>query len=953
MRSKKISSLSRGSKNQPTLAVSFPKSKPVAAAIGLMIGGAMLPSATAFAQETQESASQQVLEEVVVTGIRNSLQKAQDIKRNSDGVVDAISAEDIGVFPDTNLAESLQRISGVSIDRSRGEGSAVTVRGFGPDFNLVTLNGRQMPTHEGRSFDFADLASEGISGVNVYKTGRADAPTGGIGSTIDVRTAKPLENPGLKSVVSMKAVHDTSTNEGSDITPEISGVYSNTFADDTFGIALSASYQERDNGLNEAYVNGWRTFSGAQNDGGWGTIPDNANQVNRPGATDIYSVPQQVGYTINEYSRERLNGQLALQWQATEQLRATVDYTYSEVELQHTFDDYSAWFNFGEQSTEFDGAAIATPLIYTENLLGQDFTLKAGQDASKTQNDSIGFNLDWQATDRLSFELDYHDSTAESAPNSPLGDVSQLAASAFTRDQTTLIINGDIPILSLGLRDSPTPDDFIVTGSTFENNFDRMELSQTAVKGEFDLNDTSRINFGVQMTEVNNRSASSIVQRNDWGGTTQVGDIADLLTPASGTNLFDQFGGVNDSRLQTEFFTFDINELIARTVALGATNSTAGDCGTGLCSSSDFTTDRRTTEDSTAIYFSYNTELSIGDMPLAVNAGIRYEETDVESFALVPTYASIVQEGFNEFPAIPAVDASGNAIQAFTQLSGEYDVVLPNLDFKLSITDSLVARASYSESITRPGFEDIQGGLTIDVLTRVNGEGTGQSGNPGLLPFESQNIDLSVEYYFGETDYASIGYFRKDVDNFIGDGILQNQVLFPDLIHPATNAPAVFDVTVPVNQESALIDGWEVAVQKAFGETGFGVIANATVVDGDIAYDTASLDGQFVLFGLSDSANLIGFYENDKVQVRLAYNWRDDFLNGTSQPNVGDGPEFVAAFGQWDLSASYDVNDNLTVFFEGLNLTEETTVTYGRTRSQILNPEQTGARFNIGARYAF
>ncbi len=924
------------------------RARPVAALVGLMVGGtAILPT-----QVVAQDGADDTIEEVVVTGIRSSLQRASDIKRNATGVVDAISAEDIGVFPDTNLAESLQRITGVSIDRTRGEGSAVTVRGFGPQFNLVTLNGRQMPTHNGRSFDFADLASEGVSGVEVNKTGRANAPTGGIGSTINIRTTKPLETPGMRSVVSVKAVNDTSTTTGSDFTPEVSGVYSNTFADDTFGIALSASYQERDSGLNQANVFGWRTFPGEQ-DGGWGTVPFNSDQQNRPTDGDLYSVPQQVGYQLDEFKRERLNGQLTMQWQATESVRATVDYTYSEVDLNRTFSEYSAWFNFGEQQTQFDGASIATPVVYTENLLNQDFTIKAGRDGRTTENNSIGFNVDWAVSDRFNLNFDYHDSTAETAPNGSNGDISQLAASAFIRDQTTLIIAGDVPVLNLGLRNTPTADDFIVTGSVFENNLAKMEIEQATVGGSFDFDDTSRINFGVQLTEANNRSAKSVVQRNDWGGVTERGQISDLLTPASGAGIFDQFGG-DDSRRQLSFFTFDIDELAARTEELGASNSTAGDCGTGLCASSDFTTDRRTTEDTLAAYVSYSKELSLGDMPLSLNAGLRYEETDVDSAALVPTYSSIVQEGFNEFPVIPAVDASGNAIQDFTRLSGEYDVLLPNLDLKLGVTDNFVARFSYSETITRPDFVDIQGGLTIGLLTRVNGEGTGTAGNPGLLPFESQNIDVSLEYYFNGADYAAIGYFRKDVENFIGRGILQNQVLFPDLIHPATGRAAEFDVEVPINQEEASIDGWEIAFQKAFGDSGFGIIANATFVDGDIAFDTASLEEQFALTGLSDSANLVGYYENEKLQVRLAYNWRDDFLDSTTQPNVGNaGPTFVESYGQWDARASYNFSDQLTFFVEGINVTDETTVKYGRSRSQLLNSSQTGARFNIGARFAF
>lgn len=187
----------------------------------------MTLSITAQAQD-----SVPVMEEVVVTGIKASLKRAMDTKRDSAGVVDAITAEDIGAFPDTNLAESLQRITGVAIERTRGEGSTVTVRGFGADFNLVTLNGRQMPTHSGggRSFDFGDLASESVSGVEIYKTGQASVATGGIGATINIKTAKPLDNPGLKLAFSTKAVHDLSTTTGEDYTPEVSGLFSQTFS---------------------------------------------------------------------------------------------------------------------------------------------------------------------------------------------------------------------------------------------------------------------------------------------------------------------------------------------------------------------------------------------------------------------------------------------------------------------------------------------------------------------------------------------------------------------------------------------------------------------------------------------------------------------------------------------------------------------------------------------------
>src|SRR5690606_25001834 len=196
----------------------------------------------AIAATAQTHAQDGLIEEVVVTGYRASLQSALDTKRDSNGVVDAISSEDIGKFPDTNLAESLQRITGVSIDRSGGEGRQITVRGLGPQFNTVLLNGRQMPSaNDSRGFNFDTVAAEVVSGGDVYKTSSATMQSGGIGATINVKTARPLDL-GTKGMVSAKLLNETNL---SDVTPAISGLYSLN-VDDTFGVLAAVSYQSRD-----------------------------------------------------------------------------------------------------------------------------------------------------------------------------------------------------------------------------------------------------------------------------------------------------------------------------------------------------------------------------------------------------------------------------------------------------------------------------------------------------------------------------------------------------------------------------------------------------------------------------------------------------------------------------------------------------------------------------------
>ena len=962
---------------------------------------------------------ERVVEEVVTTGIRSSLRQSMEYKRDAKGVVDAISAEDIGDFPDTNLAESLQRITGVSIDRERGEGAKVTVRGFGPNFNLVLLNGRQMPTTSGldRSFDFSNISSEGVAAVEVFKSGKADVPTGGIGSTINVKTSRPLDSPGLKARASAAAMYDDSATELSDAewSPELSGLFSNTFADDTIGVSLTGVYQKRKSGEATASVNGWRTFEGDVSSFGgggasedWGGIPVNDDQVNRPEAGDLYSVPQVIGYEMAEYDRKRINGQLTFQYRPRDDFTATLDYTYAELELDRSFNNYSAWFNFGGQESVWTDGPQASPIEYTENSSGSDFAMGAGSDAFKNTLRSTGINLLWDVNDRLSMELDYHDSRAENKPNSGLGNSSLLAISAFTRDVTSGFFGEDLPVLQLGLSDPLSPDDMIVTGSVFANNFSRMDIDQTRLGGVFNI-DTSfieSIDFGVQFTNVDNRAASATVQRDAWGGVTQPGAIADLMTPASGSGSFDEIDGSGQSR-QLDFFTYDINALIARTEALIASgdadlfipgNGDLGPCGTALCPTDNYTADRRTSEDTQAIYGQLNMGTEWGGKPIDIRLGLRYETTDVDSTALAPNFTNLIWVAGNEL----TITQDGST---FTSGDGDYDQWLPNFDFSIDITDQWIGRVSASKTLTRPLYGDIQGGLTLDQPVRVTG-GTGARGNPGLDPFESDNIDLSVEFYYGDDNYASVGYFHKDVSNFIGTssvtempfglphpalgplgdearaatGTSEGGALFqwilenrPDaegvnaVVDPVTmevtgtitgvagrDPASPFNLSIPVNFEDATMDGWELNIQHNFGDSGFGLIANATFVDADVGYDDLSLATQFVLTGFSDSANVIAYYDKNGIAVRVAYNWRDDFLADTGQPNVGAGPpNNTGDYQQIDLSASYELNDSLQFFLDAINITDETTYTYGRDELQTLTAGQLGARYNLGVRWKF
>lgn len=986
------------------------------------------------------------LDAVQVKGIRASMISSANLKRDSQGVVDGIVAEDIGKFPDTNLAESLQRISGVSIDRSNGEGSKVTVRGVGPDFNLVLLNGRQMPTATGgRAFEFSDLASESISAVEVYKSSRASTPAGGIGATINIKTARPLDNPGFHASAGVKGVVDTSDDDlpgkykGDSVTPEISGIFSNTWADNRFGISLSASRQERQSGSASAFVapgNGWKRFIDTPRDDGQGVgsnlpLPGatgSENITNRPGPNDVYSMPQSLGYAVNSVHRQRTNGQLTFQFAPTDNLTATVDYTYAENKIQARRNDMSTWFNFDPDQSAWTPGSGSSPLYYHETygcrkndldpdpdvsllpVLCSDFADGASKTAVVHENKSLGFNVEWQVNDAFSLNFDYHDSTAESRPDSPYGSSNTLSTAGFFRANNGADFSGDFPILTLGLPPGMTaidPSQMEATGSVFRNDYQKAQIKQFQIGGQFQFEDYSKLNFGVSSTDYKNRSAFTNVQLDTWGG-----NVHNAGDPASGPALYPDdafpiahmgdyfdFGGANSPDFSDAFFLIDFERMhqLAMQNWVNAGKGVPEDylasydySGAGVPGSTASRTvgDSRVREKSRSAYVEWSNTFDLA-MPLSVAVGMRYEDTEVTASALQPAPVAVNWQGVNEFNLV----YQGNE---FYTLGGEYKYWLPSLDLALDLNDEMKLRFSAGKTIGRPNWGDLSAAQTLGSPARYDGGG-GSSGNPALKPLVSRNFDLSYEWYYAEGSYLSVGYFYKKIDNFIArqtqrgtpiadlytpaGGTYWNEALaagcsdtdrtcIRDYIFANHNGdPGVdqasnsivgqpgdptlaFNLSRPVNNRSDKLDGWEFNIQHVFGESGFGLSANYTKVDSGLTYNNGVLDTQFAMTGLSDSANLVAFYDKGPWQVRAAYNWRDQFLSALGD-GQGANPLYVEAYGQLDLNVSFQVTDNLTLSVEGINVTDESTRVHGRNSHQLYTLEQFGPRYMFGARYKF
>ncbi|HSX83921.1 MAG TPA: TonB-dependent receptor [Cellvibrio sp.] len=964
-----------------------------------LLASAIAASALAGLSSTAVLAQEEgVVEEVVVTGIRASLTRSMDVKRNAVGVVDAISAEDIGKMPDTNLAESLQRIPGVSIDRVNGEGSKVTVRGLAGDYNLVTLNNRQMPASSfgtSRSFDFANLASEGVAGVEVYKSGRADLQSGGMGALINIITPRPLKNPGLKAVVGAKAVYDDSSVMEDGVTPEVSGLFSNTFADDTIGVALTGSYQERNSGDRNASVSDW--FVHAPDGGDWANIPEE----NQPGDGRTYGIPSEVMYSVNEVNRKRLNGQLTLQYQPVEQLTVTADYLYVQQENETNNFGTGMWFTrTSGLDIEWSDTNPAYPLSYTENTGWHEINGIIKYNKTKSDLNSAGLNVKWDATDNLALELDAHNSDSYSGPDGKWGGNNQFNIGTIDNYRASVDFSGKFPIMSIGYEDgrtAPTPDVGIqqLTNNIFRIQEQDSSVDEYQLKGTYTFDDSfiDNIKAGVGTNEITNEYFFLGLQQQNQGswsgvqGEDGVGDIPQSYWIVDQLSNYFDHGAVNSPNFQNTFVRGNWNELLA--IGAELYGSDTGFCPRAYCTTrdparaNDGFDEQVTVETSDFAYVQFGFKPEIAGRPANLAVGVRHESTEVESTANVSAYTPYIRwNSGNEYSLL----STGGFEYGTTK--GSYSKTLPSVDFDIALTDDIKLRASFSKTIARPNYNDLKGGFIWGTAPRIS-MGSASAGDPDLDPMESTNYDISAEWYYADSSYVSLGYFKKDVVDFVGSsapqviedsgfhtpvngprwqaavaavgndlGAINDYIIenYPDSSDAATGFvyalpedPILpFEVTRPINNEDVSIDGIEIIVQHTFGESGFGFQANATHTDSDAEYDNVSKASQFAILGLSDSANFIGFYDKDGLQVRVAYNWRDDFLSGS-----GGNPRYTEAYGQVDASVSYELTDNLVVSLEGLNITDETTRTYGRHKDMTFNYIETGARYNLGVRYNF
>lgn len=909
------------------------------------------------------------IEKMTITGIRGALGRALDTKREANGVVDSISAEDIGKFPETNLAESLQRISGVSIDRAGGEGQKITVRGFGPQFNTVLVNGRQQASEDpGRDFNFDTLAAEMVRSLDVHKTSTATLQSGGIGSTINIETAKPFALSGFQLAGSIRGIYDDNSEKTS---PQASFLISNTFNDDTFGALLAVSYLERDTRFNRAQTTGWRENSSFTRG-----IP--MTQSGEVYQGNVF-IPQNYDSLVTTENRERTNANLVLQYAPHDNLVITADALYSDFDVRSDTTSYGHWFTSDnvENIVVDDNGTIVE--MYQEVGLATDFHAKKAD--RLTDSLSIGLNFDWDVNDNLNMAFDLSNSTAKRAANNGRG--GSLALLGYANRVQWNLDDNILPYYSNFAPANPS----IYSREQEGEGVNQDPNSPTYVPPQGVSNYLDMANSDAQVMIRDGNEVEDDITQLKWDGVWSVDGDTGFAMARFGIMYSSQSKTVNtwnntDSGAHCTYCTYqnlpDVTSFPQQVFDAG-NDFLSAVSGSGRTPSQwlrfdgealfDFLSDVdgvnfdavktnnsfEVEEKITSFYLEFDFEGEVAGMAIYSTAGFRYESTDV---AVNATQANVEELVILDATEMLALYGPASSFSETTN----YNEILPNISVKLAVTDEVVARAVLSKTLSRPTLNSMHPITTLDTVRQGNLQSS--SGNATLIPFISDNLDLSLEWYYGEASYISTGYFRKNVANFILD--TKNKRFFETskgslLTDPSTgndvSAPddadsfAIFTDTAPINGESATVNGWEFAVQHTF-DSGFGLIANATIVDSDAPLDNGDISQVFAVTGLSDSMNFVAFYENGPFQGRIAYNWRDTFLQSLSQ-NKGDGVTIVEEYFQWDASASYDVTDQLTVFVEGINLTEEFTHSRGRFANQILDVVDSGRRLSFGVRGNF
>ncbi|WP_114393949.1 TonB-dependent receptor [Oleisolibacter albus] len=890
---------------------------------------ALMPIA-AWAQQAAPAqqnapASTDALEEIVVTGYVQALSKARELKQNSDIVKDVIVAEDMAKFPELNLAESLQRLPGVAINREAGEGRRITLRGLGPDYTRVQLNGMEVlgnvdsamdsrgQRSRDRAFDFNIFASELFSKVEVEKTYQAAQNEGGMAGTVGLFTAKPLDyDTGTKGAVTAKLGTNTYTE---DAQPRVAAMISQNW-NDKFGALFSVAYSKR-----KTEEQGYNTYSPSQL-----SATKMADYVAKGLDISALSADQKAKFlsgdlvfasgnrlSVWDAKQERLGLTTALEWKPTDSVRLTLDGLHGQFKTDRDEYHLATRPDTTSGSVAFDVNSKINAISWDSsnfvNAIDVDNATYASEhrrSQNKNKFDQIALTGTWEATSRL--VIDGHVGYERSTYTTPYDD--KLYMKAKGGMTTTYAADGDS---ATNVYDWDTTDvsRYSFNEFYFREFWNKTSLGEGVLNGRYELNDWLKLRAGAAWRRYRT-SGSEIF--NDGQAHQFTGDAVT------------DYAYIFSSNKKQSWITGDYDKAFAKykldhTVA-GAT---------------DIENTYSVTEETTTTYSQLDWDSALGGMRFRGNVGARAYFTDTESVG------DIIDKNYTPLGS--------------NKTTSDYSGLLPALNATLEVMPDFLVRFAAAKNINRPGLSSMAAAGSVKFSS---GEYFVSVGNPDLKPYKDTSFDLSAEWYFGKIGMVSVGVFHKDIKNLITTETLYNVPFsatgLPLAMLPGLGADTVIaEYSKPVNLADARIDGLEVAAQTNFDFLpapfdNLGVLVNATLIDSNTELN--GLDGPIT--GLSKTnANGTLYYETEDWGLRMSANYRSSYLRSRydgKNPASKDGFDGTVYV---DAAAFVKLTPNLKLTLDAINLTNEKEIQFNSIYHRLHNVTQSGTTFFGGVSLDF
>lgn len=912
----------------------------------------------AFAQDKGDE-----VEELVVTGFRGSLQQALNIKRDSAVASDAILAEDIGKFPDLNLSESIQRISGVAITREGGEGRQISVRGLGPQFTRVRINGMEAlttaggtdangGTNRGRGFDFNIFASDLFNSITVQKSASAETEEGSLGATVDLRTARPFDYGGFKAAASAQASYNDLNSE---VSPRLAGMISNTWADGTFGALVSVAYTKRK--LRDEGASTVRWATGNAFAPGFESAPAAGPTLAQLNAAFHPRFPRFDKY---ESEQERLGATVSLQWAPTDRTIASFDFLYADLDgtREEMFLEAPS-FSVGGACTAANRATtcgiadtnVLAGVIDANNTLisgtfdDVDLRVEDRFDELQTKFTQYSFDISHEFSDNFRLKaVAGHSKSDHDNPVQTTLTWDQFNVDGYSYDYS----QGRVPLIKYGTANINDPAAWRLSSvrlrpQTAVNTYDTVQADV-----EYDLNEILSVRGGLSWKQYDFKTTE--LRRSNGTSTNQesVVPAGALAVPTTSYAKNVDFPGDGLDMPAGNVTGWVVPDLGVAANLLSLYDQTAFGGAWRLGPEPALGNNRSVEEEDRGGFIQVNFTTELGSMPFRGNLGVRYVKTQQSSTG----YTFV----------------SGAAVPITVERT--YDDTLPSMNLVLEARENFLIRFGASQTMSRPDLGNLTPGATINV-SGANRSVT--AGNPNLDPFRAKAYDLSFEWYYQPEALVSLALFRKDVDSFVQtlsstSTFSENPFGLPDSVAiaacgatPGCSPSSSWNFSAPRNTPGGKVEGYELTFQQPLTFlpgllANLGVLANYTYVKSEIDYLNAA--GAVVatndITGLSrKSWNATVYYEDEKWSGRVSASYRDMYLTRVPGQEAGTEYDGTNETLNVDASLTYSWNDNLKFTVEGVNLTDEFADQFVGAAKRVQFYHHTGREFLVGVRYTY